>query len=300
MKKRPIIGGYIGYSYAQTEHDIATYAQNVIAVADKYPSPEISSHHLQKTHTAHLPEPVQAYFNYVFPKGAPSFKTVKFAMQGQFRRPLMETFEPTSAEQTIAVATPALVFSATTPIVPFIWAKAYDAYINGEMDMKAKILSTVTVMEERETPELNRISLRRWLIESPVYPMALLPGGPVRWQAIDDKSARAIISAHGQTASMVATFHAVGIILFGKARSQTLLSNKSKASQLTKKQSAAQKAALFHYNQTIRKLRPVAGAQHIAIFPCIRGIIQTARNRHFFKADFLVKMMPFNKARIGP
>ncbi|MCV6548409.1 MAG: hypothetical protein OIF56_14210 [Cohaesibacter sp.] len=133
-----IIGGYIGYSYAQTEHDIATYAQNVIAVADKYPSPEIPSHHLQKTHTAHLPEPVQAYFNYVFPKGAPSFKTVKFAMQGQSRRPWMETFEPTSVEQTIAVATPALVFSATTPIVPLIWAKAYDAYINGEMDMKAR------------------------------------------------------------------------------------------------------------------------------------------------------------------
>ncbi|MCV6577348.1 MAG: hypothetical protein OIF58_16620 [Cohaesibacter sp.] len=205
-----IIGGYIGYSYAQTEHDIATYAQNVIAVADKHPSPEMSSHHLQKTHISHLPEPVQAYFNYVFPKGAPSFKTVKFAMQGQFRRPLTETFESTSAEQTIAVATPALVFSATTPIVPLIWAKAYDAYIDGEMDMKAKILSTVTVMEERETPELNRISLRRWLIESPVYPMALLPGGPVRWQAIDDKSARAIISAHGQTASMVATFRPDG------------------------------------------------------------------------------------------
>jgi hypothetical protein len=200
-----LLGSYIGYSYFETESDISAHAETVNQIAIKNPSPD-----LQQSELADLPAPVQAYFKFTFPDGVPSYRTVEFAMEGQFRRPLTDGFEPTTAEQTIAVGTPALVFSATTPILPLIWARAYDAYVDGKMDMKAKVLSTLTVMEEKETPELNKISLRRWLIESPVYPMALLPGGPVRWEAIDDHSARAIVTAHGQSASMVAKFRPDG------------------------------------------------------------------------------------------
>ena len=76
--------------------------------------------------------------------------------------------------------------------------------------MKARIMSTLTVVDERETPELNRISLRRWLLESALYPQALLPGGPVTWTAIDSTSARATVAANGLTASMVAHFDTQG------------------------------------------------------------------------------------------
>lgn len=36
--------------------------------------------------------------------------------------------------------------------------------------------------------------------------MALLPGGPVEWQPIDDRHARAVVSAYGFQAAMIATF----------------------------------------------------------------------------------------------
>jgi hypothetical protein len=123
---------------------------------------------------------------------------------------MKEGFAATTAAQTIAVRTPALMFAATTPIAPGLWARAYDFFADGKMEMRAKILSTLTVVNESATPALNRTSLRRWLLESPLYPMALAPGGPVRWEAIDDMRARAIVSGFGLEAAMVATFRPDG------------------------------------------------------------------------------------------
>ena len=127
-------------------------------------------------------------------------------MSGEFRRPLTEKFEPTTARQVASTRKPDLVFSADTPIIGPVWAIAYDIFVDGEMEMGAKLLSTLRVVDEKGTPELNRISLRRWLLESPAWPMALLPGGPVAWEPIDDGHARAVVSAYGLRASMIATF----------------------------------------------------------------------------------------------
>jgi len=122
----------------------------------------------------------------------------------------MQRFEPTTARQVVSLRKPDLVFSADTPIYGPIWAIAYDVFVDGEMEMGAKVLSALRVVDEKSTPELDRISLRRWLLESPAYPMALLPGGPVTWKPVDDSHARAVVSAYGMHASMLATFRADG------------------------------------------------------------------------------------------
>jgi hypothetical protein len=157
-----------------------------------------------------LPAPVQRYFAYVFPRGVPDYALVRLEQAGDFRRPLTESFSPTTAEQVIAATTPVMVFSATTPILPGVWARAFDFFADGKMQMKARILSTLTVVDEAETPELNAISLRRWLLESALYPRALLPGGPVRWEPVDDTRARAIVEQDGVQASLIAHFDAEG------------------------------------------------------------------------------------------
>lgn len=159
---------------------------------------------------AALPPPVQRYLAFAFRGAAPPrFSHVELAMAGRFRRPRSEVFTPTRAEQTIAVRTPALVFAATTPLhpaLPMLTARAYDAYADGQMAMKAKLLAAIPVLDEAASPTLNQISLRRWLLESPLYPMALWPGGPVRWEALDAQRARAVVTLNGQSASLVATF----------------------------------------------------------------------------------------------
>ena len=158
-----------------------------------------------------LPEPVRRYFDYVFPDGPPrDITSVEVEMAGRFRRPLTENFEPTTARQVASVAKPDLVFSADTPIYGLIWAIAYDIFVDGEMEMGAELLSTIRVVDEKGTPELDRISLRRWLLESPAWPMALLPGGPVEWEPIDGRHARAVVRAYGDEAALVATFREDG------------------------------------------------------------------------------------------
>ena len=153
---------------------------------------------------------MQRFFRFTFRSPASGYGVVRLAASGDFRRPGSDGFQHTTAGQVIATGVPALMFSATTPIVPGVWARAYDFFADGQMEMKAKVLSTLTVVDEKATPELDRISLRRWLLESALYPAALLPGGPVTWEAIDDTSARAVVNWNGMKAAMRAYFNPDG------------------------------------------------------------------------------------------
>lgn len=198
---------------ARTEADIAGHRDRVVAQARQTAIPAA----VPAQALAALPAPVQRWFAFTF-RGAmpPAVSHVELAMEGRFRRPRSDTFTPTRAEQTIAVHTPALVFSATTPLlpgVPALTARAYDAYAGGRMEMKAKLLGAITVVDEPASATLNRISLRRWLLESPLYPMALLPGGAVRWEAMDAQRARAVVTSGQDSASLVATFGSDGRLL---------------------------------------------------------------------------------------
>lgn len=196
---------YIGYASWRTEADIYAHRKNVITLARQTQAPVWDEDALSK-----LPAVVQKYLQVTFPNGPTTVSYVSMQMEGQFRRPQTKDFAPTTAEQVAATNTPALVFSATTPIIPGIWARAYDAYANAKMEMKAKILSAFTVVDEKETPALNTASLRRWLLESPLYPVALLPDGPVTWETMDDTRARATVTMSGYSASLVATFREDG------------------------------------------------------------------------------------------
>ncbi len=204
-----LLSGYVMYQSNQTENDILAFRERVIEIATRSPAPKFDP-----MQVSDLPEPVQRYFAYVFRGPIQPYKAVRLEAAGDFRRPLMEHFEPTTAEQVIAIGAPALMFSATTPIYPGVWARPYDFFAEGEMEMKAKIMSTITVVDEKESTELNRISLRRWLLESPLYPQALLPGGPVTWEAVDAMTARAIIRADGLQADLLFHFNAEGQITY--------------------------------------------------------------------------------------
>ena len=195
----------IAVASTYTEREIADHAATVAALAVKTPVAPVSPEAM-----AALPAPVQRYLAFAVPDLTVSNRVIRLEAEGMFRRPRMDSFAPTTAEQTIATRQPALMFAATTPILSVLWARAYDFFAEGRMEMRAKIASTLTVVDESATEALNRTSLRRWLLESPLYPVALLPGGPVRWEAMDETHARAIVSGFGLEASLVATFRPDG------------------------------------------------------------------------------------------
>ncbi|MCM5558615.1 DUF6920 family protein [Pleomorphomonas sp. JP5] len=195
----------VGISSLQTEREIDGHRAAVRQIAGTFRPASGDRAALQA-----LPAPVKRYLEFAVPDPEVGYRVVNIQAEGDFRRPLTDGFARTTASQTIAVRTPALLFAATTPIMPGVWARAYDFFADGRMEMRAKIASTLTVVDESATDALNRTSLRRWLLESPLYPMALLPGGPVRWEAIDDAHARAIVSGFGLEAALVATFRPDG------------------------------------------------------------------------------------------
>lgn len=203
------LAGAVWIAAARTEADIEAHEARVAGLGMASPAPSVP----EDADLAGLPDPVRRYLAFAFRGPVPAHGVVRLSAEGAFRRPLTEGFAPTTAEQVIAVGTPALMFSATTPMAPGVWARAYDAYAEGGMEMKAKVLSALTVVDERGSPDLDRASLRRWLLEAPLYPQALLPGGPVTWEAIDDTTARAVARAHGVEASMVAHFAEDGRLL---------------------------------------------------------------------------------------
>lgn len=186
----------------QTERDIADHRDRVVEVAKTARTDAVDAAGI-----AALPEVVQRWVAYTFDDPtaeAPQWVRVEF--EGQFRRPLTTSFDPMTARQVSAVAEPAFVFSGTTSMLPGVWARAYDAYVDGEMEMRAKIQSALTVVDETSTPELDQTSLQRWLLEAPLHPWALLPGGPVTWEPVDDRRARAVVAFDGVEAALVATF----------------------------------------------------------------------------------------------
>lgn len=155
---------------------------------------------------AALPAPVQRWVAYTFRGSLPDLVAVDYTMEGQFRRPGTQDFQVTTARQVAAIGVPAMVFDATTPVLGVLWARAYDAYLDGHMTMRAALLSAFTVVNEVPSPKLDRISLRRWMIESAMYPAALLPGGPVHWEPVDDAHARAVIGAGPSRTTLIARF----------------------------------------------------------------------------------------------
>ena len=200
---------YVGYAAYETRQDINVFEEAVISKASGTAANTVQAGDLDA-----LPAPVHEYFAYVFPDEMSEMpRWVTFEQEGQFRRPLTEGFAHTTARQVLATSRPDLVFSANTPIFGPIWAIAYDSFIDGNMEMEARLLSAVSVMHEFSTPVLDQISLRRWLLESPSNPYALLPGGIVEWTAIDQTQALATARAHGYAASLIATFDDTGALI---------------------------------------------------------------------------------------
>ena len=66
-----------------------------------------------------------------------------------------------------------------------------DAYVNGRCTMVGKLLGALTIVDMRDTPELNEGELSRWLGEYIVFPTALIPadsksGQKLRWKESED------------------------------------------------------------------------------------------------------------------
>jgi hypothetical protein len=100
----------------------------------------------------------------------------------------------------------------------------HDAYVAGEGILHATLLGLVTLAELRGTPEVAQGELMRYLAEAPWYPTALLPSQGVRWEAVDETSAKATLRDGEVAATLLFRFDAQGLIaaVSAEARGRTV------------------------------------------------------------------------------
>jgi len=160
-----------------------------------------------------LPAPVQRFFQTVLKPGQPIVAAVKLSQQGQFNLNEMEDkWNKFTAIQLVTTQRLGFDWDARIQMAPGLNAFVHDTYLLGEGSLHASLVGLFTVAKMHGAPENNQGELLRFFAEATWYPTALLPSQGVRWEAIDDTSARATLTDSATTVSLVFQFNAEGTI----------------------------------------------------------------------------------------
>lgn len=165
------------------------------------------------TELEELPAPVQRYFRAVLREGQPIVAAASLEHSGTFNTD--ETgaaWKPFKSRQRVVTRRPGFDWDARIAMVPGLTVLVHDAYVAGEGLLRARILGLLPLAEERATPAVAQGELMRFLAEAPWYPTALLPSQGVRWEAIDERSARATLVDGAVTVTLRFDFGADGLI----------------------------------------------------------------------------------------
>jgi len=160
-----------------------------------------------------LPAPVQRFFQTVLKPGQPIVAAVKLSQQVQFNLNEMEDkWNKFTAIQLVTTQRLGFDWDARIQMAPGLNAFVHDTYLLGEGSLHASLVGLFTVAKMHGAPENNQGELLRFFAEATWYPTALLPSQGVRWEAIDDTSARATLTDGATTVSLVFQFNAEGTI----------------------------------------------------------------------------------------
>jgi uncharacterized protein DUF6920 len=148
-----------------------------------------------------LPAPVARYFDFALTPGRPLVRRARVTQAGTFARS-RDVWSPFTAVEEFAVWPPGFVWDASVRMVPLLPVRVRDSYIGGEGAMQGTFAGVVSIVHQRGTPEVAAGALLRYLAEGVWLPTALLPSAGVRWEALDDSTARATLTDATTTVSM--------------------------------------------------------------------------------------------------
>jgi hypothetical protein len=149
-----------------------------------------------------LPAPVARYFKYALAADQPAITSARIASAGTFLTKRGVKRSPFIADQHFVVQPPGFVWDASIIMAPLVAVRVRDSYVNGEGSMVARAAGVIPIVDSRGSREMADASLQRYLAEAVWFPTALLPSAGVTWTPIDDGSARATLSDHGNTVSV--------------------------------------------------------------------------------------------------
>lgn len=153
---------------------------------------------------AELPAPVQRYLRYSGTVGKPLVSTIRLRQRGRIRQDEESPWMPLQADEYYTVSPPTFVWQAGARVAGLPLMRIRDSYVDGKgrMFITAGGLFNVGDMQGEE---MDQGSMMRYLNEMMWFPAAFL-SDYITWEAIDEHSARVIMTDHGQHISAVMTF----------------------------------------------------------------------------------------------
>jgi len=189
----------VSYSHSS----FRSQADNEIATLYSY-SGSLSNKTYNSRQLAGLPEPVQRYFKYSLKEGQKYISYARIKHAGSFRVNPSLDWMPVSAEEYFSIEKPGYVWYAELKPFKYVWLAARDTYFQGRGNVIAKLYSGVTFANSKGN-ETDQGAMIRWLSEAVWFPTALLPSENIRWEEIDNNSAKAFFTDRGRT--VVGVFH---------------------------------------------------------------------------------------------
>lgn len=160
-----------------------------------------------------LPAPVQHYFRNVLEDGQPIITAVSLEQTGTFSMDEnTDQWSSFTADQYVVTRQPGFVWDARIAMLPGISVSVHDAYVSGEGILHASLFGLITMAEMRGTPEAAEGEFMRFLAETAWYPTALLPSQGVRWEAVDNTSAKATLRDGENSVTLLFHFGENGLI----------------------------------------------------------------------------------------
>jgi len=160
-----------------------------------------------------LPAPVQRFFRNVLKDGQLMVAGVSVRHSGTFN--MGETtnqWKSFTSNQRVVTQRPGFDWDGRVTMMPGLQVRVHDAYVAGEGILNASLLGLFSLVNLRGTGDVAEGELMRFFAEAAWYPTALLPSQGVRWEAVDDRSARGTLTEGTIAVKMLFTFNEQGLI----------------------------------------------------------------------------------------
>jgi hypothetical protein len=190
-------------------------------------SPAASTARFGAAALAGLPAPVAGYLLSALTERQPWVAAAHLFHSGTLNTgTTTPQWKPFTSDQRVTATPPGFDWDARIVMAPGLPAHVHDAYVGGEGVLLATLLGLVPLANQRGGGELARGELMRFLAEAVWWPTALVPqaGAGVRWEAIDNTSARATLADRGNEVALTFRFGEAGMIdtVRAEARGRTV------------------------------------------------------------------------------
>lgn len=115
-------------------------------------------------------------------------------------KPEQTTWNCGMAEQYFTIQPPAFNWNINTEMNSILSIVGRDKFVDGKGEMVIKLLSLIPVANAKNNEKVNQATLQRYLAEIVWFPSASL-SEDIKWETIDDNSARAIMEYKGTEGS---------------------------------------------------------------------------------------------------